>query len=143
MKFRIAEKFVLEVHWEKVVSEQEGMAKLQGCYLSGPVLKDVSQFNEKDFMDLDFGNQYQIFVRQYYVARFSWVGAVRKIDKISLNNVTLKNKYVNSVPKLNDDDYLIIDTKDHVVEKHQYHLVYPSYLIRFDGDRYDFAELGR
>lgn len=142
MKFRISEKYILEIHWDKVIYEQEGMAKLYGCYFKGPVLKEVNQMNEKDFMDLDFGNQYRVFVKRYYIAKLSWEGIRRTPEKIFLNNVILKNKNVNSVPKLNDDDYILVDTKNHVDNKHQYHLVYASYLIRFDGDKYDFAQLG-
>lgn len=143
MKFRIAEKFILEIHWDNASYEQDGLAKLSGCYFSGPVLKEVNQLNEKDSMNLDFGNQYSIFVKHYYVAKFSWEGIRITSEKIFLSNVFLKNKNVNSVPKLNDDDYILVDTKDHTDTTHQYHLIYPSYLIRFDGDKYDFARLGR
>jgi hypothetical protein len=142
MKFRIAEKYILEIHWDKVIYEQEDMAKLYNCYLSGPVLKEVTRMNEKDFMDLDFGHQYVVFINHYYIAKFSWEGVRRTPDRIFLNNVLLTNKNVNAVPKLNNDDYILIDTKDHVDRKHQYTLTYPSYLIRFDGDKYDFAQLG-
>jgi hypothetical protein len=142
-EFSIAEKFKLAVHWNKVVYEREGLSKLEGCYFSGPVLKEVSKLNPKDFMDLDFGNQYIVFIKHYYVIRFSWEGVKHTPEKIFLSNVIFENRYVSSVPKLNDDDYILIDTKDHVDEKHNYYLTYPSYLIRFDGDKYNFAELGR
>lgn len=143
MKFRISEKFILEIHWDKAVYEQEGLAKLDGCYFSGPALKEVNQLNEKDSMNLDFGNQYAVFVNQYYIAKFSWEGVRRASEKILLSNVTLENKNVNSVPKLNDNDYILVDTKNHTDSTHHLYLTYPSYLLRFDGDRYNFAELGR
>jgi len=143
MKFSISEKFTLKISWIKVVYEQEGFAKLEGCYLSGPVIKDVDQMNSNDFMDLDFGNQYLVFVGDYYIARFSWAGVRHVPEKIFLDNVTIKNRHVNSVPKLNDNDYIIVDTKNHVDDNHSRHLTYAAYLIRFDGDRYNFEEIGR
>jgi hypothetical protein len=137
-EFSISEKFRLEIHWNKSIYDQEGIAKLYGCYLSGPVIKEVAQMNEEDRMKLDFSNQYLVFVPYFYIATLYWKGIRRVSDKIHLDNVLLTNDNLNAVPKLNDNDYIVIDTKDHEDEKHQYSLVYPSYLIRFDGEKYDF-----
>jgi len=137
-EFSVSEKFRLEIHWSRSVYEQEGIAKLLGCHLSGPVIKEVAQMNEEDTMRLDFGNQYSIFVPYFYIATLSWKGIKRVANKIYLYNVLLTNDNVNSVPKLSGSDYIIIDTKDHEDYKHQYSLVYPSYLIKFDGEKYDF-----
>ena len=138
MEFNISEKFKLAIHWNKVVYAQEGVAKLEGCYLSGPVIKEVSEMNKKDAIALDFGNQYVVFVPNYYVAKLSWEGVRHTPSKIYLDNVILQNKFLNSVPNLNDDDYIIVDTKNHEDDKHQYHLSYPSYLIKFEGEVYNF-----
>ena len=122
-----------------MVYEQEGVAKLEGCYISGPAVKEIADMNESDMIRLDFKNQYLVFVPHFYIATLSWNGVRRTPERIYLNSVTLVNKYVNSVPKLNDNDYIVIDGKDHEDEKHQYALVYPSYLIRFDGEKYNFG----
>jgi len=137
-EFSISEKFRLEIHWSRSIYDREGIAKLDGCYLSGPVIKEVAQMNEEDRMKLDFSNQYLVFVPYFYIATLYWKGIRRVSDKIHLDNVLLTNDNLNAVPKLNDNDYIVIDTKDHEDEKHQYSLVYPSYLIRFDGEKYDF-----
>jgi len=139
MEFSISERFRLEVHWDKVVYAQDGIACLHNCYLSGPVLKDVAEMAGNDFMDLDFTKQYLVIIPSYYIARFSWGNVKHSVDKIYLGEVMLKNKYVNSVPKLSNSDYIVIDTADHEDEKHMFSLVYVSYLLNSDGQLYNFG----
>lgn len=138
MGFSISERFRLEMHWSKAVYDQDGTAKLEGCYLGGPVIKEVAEMNQKDVIALDFGNQYAVFVPNYYVAKLSWEGVRHSPSKIYLDNAILKNRHLNSVPNLNYNDYIIVDTKNHEDDKHQYHLSYPSYLIKFEGEVYNF-----
>jgi len=140
MKFRISERFRLELHWDTVKYETEGEALFTGCRFIGPVLKEVSQVLPNDSMALDFANQYIVFVRHFYIAKLSWGEVRHNPEAIYLYNAILKNKYVNSVPKLYSDDHIVIDTSGHENEKHQYNLVYPSYLIRYDGELYNFKE---
>lgn len=139
MEFSVAERFRLEIHWNKVVYNQEGTAKLEGCYLSGPVIKEVAEMNQKDVIALDFGNQYVVFTPNYYVAKLSWKGARHTSHRIYLDNAVLQNRFLNSVPNLNYNDYIIVDTKNHEDDKHQHHLSYPAYLIKFGGEVYNFG----
>lgn len=140
MVFRISEKYRLELHWEKAIYEQEGIAKLMGCSFAGPALKEAAAVNENDFISLDFANQYLFFVPSYYIAKLSWKQVSQSSNIIHLYDALLTNKHVNSVPKLKDDDFIVIDTKNHEDDKHNFHLTYPSYLIRFDGDLYKFGD---
>jgi hypothetical protein len=137
-EFSVSEKFRLEVHWKKAIYEQEGIAKLIGCYLSGPVISEVAEMNQEDTMRLDFSNQYLIFVPYFYIATLYWKGVRVSQDRIYLDNVILTNENLNAVPKLNKNDFIVIDTKDHEDEKHQRSLVYPSYLVKADGEKFDF-----
>ena len=139
MEFRIADKYRLEIHWRKSIYERKGTAKLVDCYLSGPVIKEVTEMNEEDHIALDFGDQYLVFVDHYYIVNLYWKGLRRTPDKIYLDNVVFDNKFVNSMPKLNDEDFILVDTKDHEEEKHQYTLTYPAYLIKKEGDLYNFG----
>ena len=141
MEFFISERYRLELHWDKVRYDRDQVAILDGCYLSGPALREVWQLNQKDYIDLDFAGQYIVFVDSYYIARLSWSGVNHTPDKIFLNRITLKNLNLNSVPKLNDGDYIVIDTQDHEDYKHKFNMVYPSYLIRSDGHQYNFREM--
>jgi len=138
-EFMISERYKLEVHWEKVRYEDKGTAIIEGCYLCGPVLKELEQLNEKDFIKLDFANRYIIFVKGYYIAKLSWKGVRHIPEKIFLQNVELVNEDINTLPKLYDNDYIVIDTKNHEDEKHQYHMTYPAYLLKADGVLYDFG----
>jgi len=140
-KMLLGEKYRMEVHWTKVTYDIEQVATLEGCYFSGPVLGDVLQLQQVDYIDLDFARQYVIFVDSYYIVRLSWDGVEHTTEKINLSNVTLNNKNLNVIPKLNDDDYITIDTKSHEDEAHLYNLVYPSYLISSDGTLYDFGSM--
>ena len=135
----LGERYRLEIHWNKATYDEDGTAKLEGCYLSGPAIKEVLQMNENDGIVLDFATQYMIFIKYYYVAKLVWQGVKHDVDKIYLSNVTLSNRYLNSIPKLNDKDYIVIDTKDHENAKHQINLSYKSYLIKSDGELYNFG----
>ena len=140
MEFRISEKYRLEVHWTNSIYEQEGTAKLEGCYFSGPAVKDADQVNDNDSILLDFAYQYIVFVPSFYIAKLSWEEVKQSTDRIDLSNALLTNRHVNSVPKLNNDDYIVIDAKDHESETHYTHLTYESYLVKHDGDLYKFGD---
>jgi hypothetical protein len=140
MEFHISERFRLEIHWSKVKYEKEGIAQFEGCYLSGPVLNEVAQMSEQDTIVLNFSEQYKILLNYYYVAKFSWRGIKQSNEKIYLSNVILSNRYINSVPQLKDDDYIVVDTQDHEDYKHQLNFTYKSYLIKSDNEVYNFGD---
>lgn len=141
MEFSISERYRLELHWSGVDYLEDGKAVLKGCYFSGPVLNQVMELQSNDSIDMDFVNQYYIFIESYYIAKLSWGEVKHTNNKIFLYNVLLENKFLNSIPKLNNDDYIIIDTSKHEDEQHMYNLVYTSYLIRNDGTFYDFRSM--
>ncbi len=139
-KMLLGEKYRLEIHWSKAIYKKEGEVNLVGCCLTGPVIGEVNQMEQEDSIALDFSNQYRIFVLQHYVARLSWKGVEHTPTKIYLDNVILSNKFTNSVPKLNDSDSIVVDTKNHTDTKHEHHLTYPAYLIKRDGNLHNFRE---
>ncbi len=140
MKFGVAERYRLEIYWSKAVYKKEGEAILVGCCMAGPVIKEIDQMEQEDSISLDFSNQYRIFVPQHYIVKLSWKGVSHTPTKIYLDNVILSNKFTNSVPKLNDNDFIVVDTKDHTDTKHEYHLTYPAYLVSRDGNLHNFRE---
>ena len=140
-EFSISERYRLELHWKKAKYEVDQVAMLKNCYFSGPVLSEVWQLAQEDHIDLDFAGQYIVFVDFYYIARLSWKGVNHKPEKIELSNVLLKNKNLNVVPKVKNDDYIVIDTQGHEDMAHRYNLVYPSYLLSKDGTLYDFRSM--
>ena len=136
----LGEKYRLEIHWNKIRYNEEGVIYIDGCYFSGPVLREIEILNENDFIRLDFINQYIVFIKNYYIAKLFWNGVRYTPTKIFLYNVTLNNTNINNVPKLQNNDYIIVDTKDHEDDNHQYNMTYPAYLLRHDGFLYDFSE---
>jgi len=137
-KFFISERYRLEIHWSNVKYEKDGVALIDGCYFGGPAVKEIGVFNESDFIDLDFSNQYIIFLDSFYIARLFWGNVKRGDTKIFLYNVRLENKNINVVPKLGYDDYIVIDTKNHEEQTHDFFLTYTSYLLKSDGTLYKF-----
>jgi hypothetical protein len=146
--FLLSENYRLEVHWSKVEYTNDGISNILGCYFSGPALKDASELNKSDHINLDFSTQYIIFVPNFYVAKLSWDGVRYEGDRIYVDNVIFENKHLNSVPKLGNSDYLVLDTSAHDTNKmfvktlnmttFNMPLSYKSFLIKNDGTYLDF-----
>ena len=137
-EFMISERYRLEVHWKEAIYEKDEFFRLKGCYLSGPVLREVSQLEQEDSILLDFTKHYLLIVPMYYIARLSWSGVINVGDKVFLNNAIINSEKDFKVPKLKDNDYLVVDTKGHEDEKHYNNLTYESYLLSNDGTLYNF-----
>ena len=139
-EFSLGERYRLELHWKEAIYEQEGVCKLIGAYFSGPVLAEAQKLNDEDKILLDFYLQYLILVRNPYVATLHWRGVSYEKD----GTIKLKEAFIthdtelNRVPKLNNDDYLIIDTSDHEADKHAFTLVYKTHVVNGDTQLYNF-----
>ena len=139
-KFSLAEMYRLEVHWGKVLYEQDGVCRLVGAYLSGPALSIADKINSNDKISVDFYKQYYLIVKNVYVATLSW-GDVIYNDKgvVLLEDAALThNNTLNKAPKLKDTDYFIIDTQNHEAATHVFNLVYTTYVVDGDGVLYVF-----
>jgi len=142
-KFLLSEMFRLELRWKAVNYTEPGICKLIGANFTGPVLQVAQKVNDKDQMLLDFYSQYINLVKGTYVAKFSWERTKYSDDGkiIYLSNALMVHeKELNNVPNLKADDYFIIDTQNHVVEKHSQNLVYKTYLINSNSSLYRFEK---
>jgi hypothetical protein len=139
---KLGEKFRLEIHWDKAIYEKENMCKLQDCYLSGPALAIAQQVQSNEYISLDFCGQYSIITHNAYVAKFSWGEVIYNANKtITLKDAAMSHDTdFHRVPKLNDNDYIIVDTQDHQVDIHHLNLVYKSYVINAENDLYNFRK---
>lgn len=140
-KFDLSDRYRLEVHWKDAVYERGGVCKLSEAMFKGPALAEALKLNNNDHIMLDFFSQYIVLVNTVYVAKFSW-GEVKynKDGSISLKNAMLMHDTeLNKVPKLNNDDFLIIDTKGHEVENHLFNLLYKTYVVNSDTNLYRFG----
>lgn len=136
--FNFNDKYRLEIKWDLISYDKDEIVKVEGCTLTGPVLVDLDKLNETDSIQLDFISQYIALLPQYYIAVLSWDGVEYKDNSILLKNVFIRNANINSLPNLNNDDYIVVDTSDHENEKHSINVNYTSYLIKADGQRYNF-----
>lgn len=138
-RFLISERFRLELHWEKCIHSKAGEMHFVDAYFSGPVLKQAEKLNDSDHIALDFCGQTMIIVKGVYVGTFAWNGVEYEKDKILLKAaVMLYDKDLKNIPKLNDSDYLVIDTRDHENEKHNYNALYPTYVVNKENELYDY-----
>ena len=141
-KFVLSDRYRLELHWNSVSYERPGICKVKGALFSGPALAEAQRLNDKDHIMLDFFKQYFVVVKNVYVAKFSWEGVkYNKDGSISLSKTLITHDTeLNKVPKLNNSDYLVIDTKGHEVEDHPYNLLYKTYVVNEDTNLYRFGE---
>lgn len=139
-KFFLSERFRLELKWKSAIYNADGICNLKGAYFCGPALSDAERINSNDYILIDFYRQYMIIVDNVYVAKFSWGEVVYNNDgTISLNDAVISHDTeLNKVPKLKDNDYLVIDTENHEDEKHAYNLVYRTYVVNETTSLYKF-----
>lgn len=140
-KFSLAERYRLEVHWEKALYEQDGVCKLTGAYLSGPALDMAEKINPDDSIEIDFCKQYYLIAKNVYVAELSWKNIVydTKNKTVSLEDTVITHDTeLNRVPKLKDTDYFIIDTQNHEAAVHAFNVLYTTYVVNGDGVLYVF-----
>ena len=139
-KFNLYDRFRLELHWSSLSYDLDGICFLKDAYFSGPALSEALKLNEEDFIYLDLYRQYITLVRNVYVVKFSWRGVEYSKDrtiKLGFSKIEHATE-LNRVPKLKHNDYLVIDTSDHEDEKHQYNMLYKSYVVNEDTQLYNF-----
>jgi hypothetical protein len=135
----LGERYKLELHWEKVKYEQDGMCKLIGAYFSGPALSNAEKINDNDSIKLDFFTQYLVFVKNVYIGDLSWNEVVYNGKKVILKDAKITHDTeLNKVPKLKDTDYLVIDTSNHEMALHAFNLLYTTYVVSEGGEPYNF-----
>jgi len=130
---RVSNKYRLELHWQSVSYDDQGLANLKGAYLCGPVLKEAAQIQPNDQLMLDMTSQHLIFIPDYYQALLKWKGVEYKEDRVFLKDATIRGRHVNSIETLKNNDWIIIDCADHEEEKHPFHLVYWAEVRKADG----------
>lgn len=136
---QLGEKYKLELHWEKVKYKQDGICELVNAYFSGPALSNAEKINDNDNIKLDFFVQYLIFVKNVYVGDLSWGEVIYNGKKVILKDVKITHDTeLNKVPKLRDDDYLVIDTSNHEMAVHTFNLLYTTYVVSEGGEPYNF-----
>lgn len=130
-------KYRLELHWDSVEIAEDDRAVLKGAYFTGPVLSDAAQINDDDQLTLDMTKQHAILapMKDYYQAVLKWKGVDYKDDKVFLKEVWLRGKYVNTLEKLENDDWILIDCREHEEISHPFLLVYWAEIYKKEKER--------
>jgi hypothetical protein len=125
---KVLKKYRLELHWDSVSYDTDEVASLKGAYFTGPVLKEAARINDEDQLIMDMTKQHAILpaMEDYYQALLKWRGVEYKEDCVYLKEASMQGKYVNSLERLENDDWILIDCREHESEKHPYLLVYWS-----------------
>jgi hypothetical protein len=135
------DKYKLELRWEGLEYHSDSVLCLKGATFSGPVLREAAKLQSPDRIDLDLTPQLLTVMDSYYIIRLEWQGCEYLNDgTIKLRDVTLTNKFLKTLHKFQDGDYLIINTEKHEEATHAFHLVYESYAVRKDSKPYDYRK---
>ena len=132
--------YTLIIKWLHVAYEvaDDKLLKFDGAYFYGPVLKKASKILPNDNIKLDFTEQYAGKIPEYYIATLLW-GDVKYIgDIVYLSDCMLVCEYKHVLPKVKDDDFIMVDTKMHEDVLHKYNLTYPAELYSAFGEAYGF-----
>jgi hypothetical protein len=130
---KVFRKYRLELRWNKV-RYKKGLAILEGAYFTGPVLKEAAQIQHNDQLILDMTEQHLVFVPEYYQATLKWGQVTYDKDRVFLEGATIKGKYVNSIDTLKDNEWVLINCRQHEEKKHPFHLVYFAEIKRETGE---------
>lgn len=132
--------YLLFIKWVKVgydVNDTK-LIRLDGAYFSGPVLKRAAKIIPNDNIRLDFTNQYYSSVSDYYIAKLIWKDVKYVGGIIYLDECYLECKYKGILPKLKDDDFIVVETSNHEAALHPYFLNYTAELYSAFGEAYAF-----
>jgi hypothetical protein len=138
--FSLGEMYRLDLYWDSA-TYTDNICILHKAYFSGPVLQLAEKIESNNHMFLDFFKQYFILVDNVYIGKLSWGEVYYEEDKVHLNGCTLSHtSELHKVPKLQDDDMLIIDCKHHERETHTFYTTYKTYVSNRDLQVYNFIK---
>lgn len=135
------EKYKLILKWDSVEHQADGVALLRGATLSGPALKIAQKISAPDRIRLDLTPQHILVLDSYYIVELSWQEAVYLKDgNIRLGTALLKNDHLKTLHKLENSDYLEIDTEKHEEAVHAFHFVYDTRVVRKEGSPHEYKK---
>jgi len=135
----IREKYKLVLSWDSVSVVDDNLAVVHGARFSGPALKDAAQLAETDHIDIDLTSQHIDLLGVWDIVTFAWEGIKAVTDGVVFfTHATLRSPEIGKVKGFRDTDRVVINTEDHEASKHQYTLVYTSYLERVDSVPYNY-----
>jgi hypothetical protein len=141
MHYICKDRYRLELHWDKIVYHDDSSALLKGAYFSGPVLKTAQKINGADTISMDLTPQHLVVLDSYYIVKLDWSTVEYTGDgRVLLGNAIVKNDHLKTLHKLEDEDFIVIDTEKHEERTHAYHLLYDSQVVRHDKKPYTYTK---
>ena len=136
----LSDKYRLDLTWEKVVYEVKGVCMLYNAKFSGPALQYAERIKPNDFILLDFYRQYYTKVDTAYIVKFEWGEVIYNSNgSVSLKDAKLIHETeLNKVPKFTNSDNIVIDTKGHDREDHDFNITYNAYVVNENFQLYNF-----
>lgn len=134
------DKYRLELHWKELVYLSDQECSLKGAFFSGPVLQNAQEIQAPDFIDLDLTPQHLIVLGSFYIVRLSWEGVEYQDGKVLLKGATLSNSLLKSLHKLENSDFIVVNTEKHEEEFHPFNLVYDSTVVKEDKTPYKYRK---
>ena len=130
----------LELHWKRIEYHNDSIIKLHDAYLSGPVLKTAKRIEDKDSINLDLTPQHLVVLKSYYIIKLEW-NSVKYLPLgiVSLGGATLSNEHLKTLHKLEDKDFILIDTEKHEHTTHAAYLSYTAEVVRQDRKPYKYT----
>ena len=87
------DRYRLELHWGAVLYLEDDLAVFVDPYFSGPALKISQQLNDKDEINIDMTQQYEVFIPDFYIATIKWEGIEYKEGKIYFKKMLIKSLF--------------------------------------------------
>jgi len=126
--------YILRLDWDSIRYINRSKAEVINARFIGDVLKSAYKLNEVDNISIDITDQFFVASKTFHIFRFEWNGLEYSGD----NRVNFKKSwFINdfgSLIKIQDSDYLLIDTKDHDESVHPFNVNYRAKLYNKDNE---------
>lgn len=135
------DKYRLELHWDKLEYHNDATVMLHGAYFSGPALRDAQKLSEKDSIDMDLTPQHLVVLKSYYILKLSWESVrYQSNGSVLLGKATIVNDQLKTLHKLEDKDFIVINTEKHEHTTHARYMSYEAEVTRNDNKPYVYTK---
>ena len=126
--------YILRLDWDSIRYIDRSKAEVINARFVGNVLKNAYKLNEKDNISIDITDQFFVASKTFHIFRFEWNGLEYSDDnRVNFKKSWFVNDFGNLI-KIQDSDYLLIDTKDHDERMHPFNINYKAKLYNKDNE---------
>jgi len=126
--------YILRLDWDSIRYINRSKAEVVNARFIGDVLKSAYKLNEVDNISIDITDQFFVASKTFHIFRFEWDGLEYSGDnRVNFKKSWFINDFGNLI-KIQDSDYLLIDTKDHDEKIHPFNINYKAKLYNKDNE---------